>query len=75
MFLFIKQKIEKLKKVPIIFNTPLQDVMDYAGEKGDLPYPIIADEKRNLAVKLGMVDPDEKDAKGLPLTCRAVSCF
>lgn len=49
--------------------------MDYAGEKGDLPYPIIADEKRNLAVKLGMVDPDEKDAKGLPLTCRAVSCF
>ncbi|PVD22269.1 hypothetical protein C0Q70_18077 [Pomacea canaliculata] len=49
-----------------------KDVMDYAGEKGDLPYPIIADEKRNLAVKLGMVDPDEKDAKGLPLTCRAV---
>ena len=47
--------------------------MAYAGEKGDLPYPIIADEKRDLAVKLGMVDPDEKDAAGLPLTCRAVS--
>jgi len=39
---------------------------------GNLPYPIIADEKRELAVKLGMVDPDEKDAAGLPLTCRAV---
>ncbi|EDO47205.1 predicted protein [Nematostella vectensis] len=35
-------------------------------------YPIIADERRELAVKLGMVDPDEKDSKGLPLTCRAV---
>eukprot|EP00802_Teleaulax_amphioxeia_P027097 Tamp_28341.p1 GENE.Tamp_28341~~Tamp_28341.p1 ORF type:complete len:223 (-),score=68.43 Tamp_28341:148-816(-) len=35
-------------------------------------YPIIADEKRELAVKFGMVDPDEKDAAGLPLTCRAV---
>jgi 1-Cys peroxiredoxin 6 len=28
-------------------------------------YPIIADEKRELAVKFGMVDPDEKDAAGM----------
>lgn len=35
-------------------------------------YPIIADEKRELAVQLGMIDPDEKDVAGLPLTCRAV---
>ncbi|KAI9556220.1 hypothetical protein GHT06_018794 [Daphnia sinensis] len=35
-------------------------------------YPIIADEKRELAVQLGMIDPDEKDAAGMPLTCRAV---
>lgn len=41
-------------------------------EPGELPYPIIADPKRELAVKLGMVDPDEKDTQGLPLTCRAV---
>ncbi|XP_070531736.1 peroxiredoxin-6-like [Ptychodera flava] len=38
----------------------------------EFPYPIIADEKRELAVQFGMVDPDEKDAAGLPLTCRAV---
>lgn len=38
----------------------------------DFPYPIIADQGRELAVKLGMVDPDEKDAQGMPLTCRAV---
>ena len=37
------------------------------------PYPIIADEKRELAVQLGMLDPEEKDKQGLPLTCRAVS--
>eukprot|EP00281_Chroomonas_sp_CCMP1168_P018946 CAMPEP_0206234272 /NCGR_PEP_ID=MMETSP0047_2-20121206/12503_1 /ASSEMBLY_ACC=CAM_ASM_000192 /TAXON_ID=195065 /ORGANISM="Chroomonas mesostigmatica_cf, Strain CCMP1168" /LENGTH=221 /DNA_ID=CAMNT_0053658349 /DNA_START=48 /DNA_END=713 /DNA_ORIENTATION=+ len=35
-------------------------------------FPIIADPSRELAVKWGMVDPDEKDAKGLAMTCRAV---
>lgn len=50
-----------------------QDVNANAGCPGnDLPYPIIADEDRKLAVDLGMVDPVEKDAKGLPLTARAV---
>ena len=38
-----------------------------------LSYPIISDPKRELAVTLGMVDPDEKDKAGLPVTCRAVS--
>ena len=38
-----------------------------------MSYPIIADEKRELAVALGMIDPDEKTKAGLPLTCRAVS--
>jgi len=42
------------------------------GECKTLPYPIIADEKRELAVKFGMLDPDELDDKGVPLTCRAV---
>lgn len=37
------------------------------------PYPIIADPGRDLAVKFGMLDPDEKSKEGLPLTCRAVS--
>mmetsp|Transcript_25769 Transcript_25769/g.61207 ORF Transcript_25769/g.61207 Transcript_25769/m.61207 type:complete len:451 (-) Transcript_25769:117-1469(-) len=35
-------------------------------------YPIISDPKREVAVAWGMVDPDEKDAKGLAMTCRAV---
>eukprot|EP00287_Rhodomonas_sp_CCMP768_P027517 CAMPEP_0202838598 /NCGR_PEP_ID=MMETSP1389-20130828/49836_1 /ASSEMBLY_ACC=CAM_ASM_000865 /TAXON_ID=302021 /ORGANISM="Rhodomonas sp., Strain CCMP768" /LENGTH=222 /DNA_ID=CAMNT_0049514913 /DNA_START=24 /DNA_END=692 /DNA_ORIENTATION=+ len=38
----------------------------------DVPFPIIADPKRVLAVSWGMVDPDEKDAAGLAMTCRAV---
>lgn len=37
-----------------------------------LTYPIIADPKRELAIKFGMLDPDEKDAKGIPLPARAV---
>lgn len=39
---------------------------------GEMKYPIISDVKRELAVKLGMLDPVEKDKGGLPLTCRAV---
>ena len=39
----------------------------------DFPYPIIADKGRELAVRLGMIDPEEKDSQGMPLTCRAVS--
>jgi len=49
------------------------DIKSYAGESAEgFPYPIIADEGRTLAVQLGMLDPMEKDANGLPLTCRAV---
>lgn len=48
----------------------IEDIKDYS--KKDFRYPIIADEDRNLAVELGMIDPDEKDAQGLPLTARAV---
>jgi 1-Cys peroxiredoxin 6 len=51
----------------------LQDIKSYAKHCGDgFPYPIIADESRDLAVQLGMLDPLEKDKDGLPLTCRAV---
>lgn len=38
----------------------------------DFPYPIIADDKRDLAVKFGMLDPDEIGKEGLPLTARCV---
>ncbi|OQR78935.1 peroxiredoxin-6-like [Tropilaelaps mercedesae] len=40
--------------------------------EGPFPYPIIADEKRDIATLLGMLDPEEKDKEGIPLTCRAV---
>lgn len=49
------------------------DIKAYANYIGDgFPYPIISDEKRMLATSLGMIDPDEKDASGIPLTARAV---
>ena len=38
-----------------------------------LPFTLIADPKRDIATKLGMLDPAEKDSAGLPLTARAVS--
>eukprot|EP00898_Chlorokybus_atmophyticus_P008073 jgi/Chlat1/8267/Chrsp78S07700 len=47
-----------------------KDIEAYGSTK--VNYPIIADPKRELAVLYGMVDPDAKDAAGLPLTCRAV---
>ncbi|XP_015922579.1 peroxiredoxin-6 [Parasteatoda tepidariorum] len=50
-----------------------EDIKAYACLKDvGFPFPIIADEKRELAVQLGMIDPDEKDKDGLPLTARAV---
>lgn len=41
---------------------------------GEFAFPIIDDSDRKLAKQLGMIDPDEFDNKGLPLTARAV-CF
>nr|XP_020443150.1 peroxiredoxin-6-like [Monopterus albus] len=50
-----------------------KDVMAVNNEAGHtLPFPIIADDKRELAVQLGMLDPDEKDKDGMPLTARCV---
>eukprot|EP00386_Alphamonas_edax_P014203 GDKI01043675.1.p1 GENE.GDKI01043675.1~~GDKI01043675.1.p1 ORF type:complete len:245 (-),score=46.04 GDKI01043675.1:179-880(-) len=50
-----------------------KDVMHVACmHGGDTPYPMIADGDRRLAEKLGIMDPDERDVRGLPLTCRAV---
>lgn len=53
----------------------LQDINAYNGEQPaeKLPFPIIADKNRELAVKLGMLDPDELDKDGMPLTARVVS--
>lgn len=50
-----------------------EDIKAYAGSiESAFPYPIISDEKRELAVQLSMIDPDEKDNSGLPVTARAV---
>jgi peroxiredoxin 6 len=53
----------------------LQDIKHYAGmAEGDaFPYPIIADESRELATQFGMLDPNEICNKSsLPLTARSV---
>ena len=52
-------------------NGWIGDIKKYTN--GSFSFPIIADPNRNIAVSLGMLDPDEKDKEGLPLTCRAVS--
>jgi len=48
----------------------IEDIKAYSC--GNFPFPIIADDKRELAVQLGMIDPDEKDHTGMPVTARAV---
>jgi len=54
----------------------IPDILAYSGADssatGTFPFPIIADEKRELANLLGMIDPDEIDSAGMPLTARAV---
>lgn len=48
-----------------------KDIVAYEGlEK--LPYPIIDDSSRILAKNLGMIDPEEVDSLGMPLSARAV---
>ncbi|XP_077464284.1 peroxiredoxin-6 [Stigmatopora argus] len=50
-----------------------KDVMAFNSQASSpLPFPIIADHKRELANKLGMLDPDEIDGDGIPLTARCV---
>jgi len=46
------------------------DIKNYTN--GSFEYPIISDPNRDIAVSLGMIDPDEKDAAGMPVTARAV---
>ncbi|XP_051868283.1 peroxiredoxin-6 [Pristis pectinata] len=51
-----------------------QDINAYIGREPvqKLPFPIIADEKRELAVQLGMLDPAEKSKDASLWTARAV---
>ncbi len=54
-----------------------KDINAYNGEPPveKLPFPIIDDHKRDLAIKLGMLDPDERDGQGMPVTARVVFIF
>ncbi|XP_058803440.1 peroxiredoxin-6 [Phymastichus coffea] len=51
----------------------IEDIKSY-GEmaESDFPYPIIADESRELAINLGMLDPAELNSDGVPVSARAV---
>jgi len=49
----------------------IEDIKHY-NKLDAFSYPIIADPSRTVATEYGMMDPDERDAAGLPLTCRAV---
>ena len=50
----------------------IEDVKAYAGVDSEFPYPIIDDKSRQLAKMLEMIDPDEVDIAGMPMTARAV---
>lgn len=52
----------------------IEDIKSYCPElrNKDFPFPLIADDKRELATLFGMLDPDEKDSTGMPLTCRSL---
>ncbi|XP_037050285.1 peroxiredoxin-6 [Bradysia coprophila] len=52
----------------------ISDIISYGNLPTDnpFPYPIIDDEKRELAHQFQMLDKDEIGKSGLPLTCRAV---
>ena len=49
----------------------INDILAY-NNLNEFSYPIIADPNRDIATLYGMLDPDEKDAAGIPLTARAV---
>lgn len=51
----------------------VNDIKSYCKDiPGDFPYPIIADETRELAVKLDMIDQNNKDNEDRALTVRAL---
>ena len=55
---------------PFSISPAFQDINAYNGEEPTekLPFPIIDDKNRDLAIQLGMLDPAENDEKGMPVT-------
>ncbi|XP_010611141.1 peroxiredoxin-6-like [Fukomys damarensis] len=54
-----------------------KDISAYNGNEPTekLPFPIIDDKNWDLAILLGVLDPAEKDEKGVPVTARVLSVF
>ncbi|XP_043295460.1 peroxiredoxin-6-like [Cervus canadensis] len=54
-----------------------KDVNAYNGEEPmeKLPFPITDGKNRDFAIQLGMLDPAEKDEKGMPVTAHVVFIF
>lgn len=51
----------------------VNDIKSYCKDiVGDFPYPIVSDEKRELAVMLDMIDQHNKDDEDRALTVRAL---
>jgi len=50
------------------------DILHREGKSSDesLAFPIVADSDRSIVSDLGMLDPEEKDAAGVPLPARAL---
>lgn len=49
----------------------IEDIKSHS-KLSSYPFPIISDLDRKLAIQFGMLDPDEKNAKGIALTARCV---
>ncbi|QDZ19816.1 peroxiredoxin [Chloropicon primus] len=49
----------------------IEALPEFCGE-AKVCYPIVSDPKREVATVYGMLDPEEKDKEGMPMTCRAV---
>ncbi|XP_043479958.1 peroxiredoxin-6 [Leptopilina heterotoma] len=50
----------------------IKDIKAYGGIKTEFPYPIIEDESRKIVTQLGMLDPQELDSAGIPVSARSV---
>ncbi|KAK7832388.1 hypothetical protein U0070_011836 [Myodes glareolus] len=65
------------REEPARENCKWKDINAYNGDEPTekLPFPTINDKKRELPILLGLLDPSEKDEKGMPVTARVVFIF
>ncbi|CAH1183582.1 unnamed protein product [Ceutorhynchus assimilis] len=59
-----------IKKTHLLWQKDIQAVAKF--DNLEFPFPIIEDNNRELAIRLQMLDPSEKDSLGLALPARAV---